>query len=94
MNETNYKTLFDKFLQDVKNTNNQFLDISSDGKYLVVGDSNGFLEFWDIELKSRISRIQAYSESLTALLFTNNEHILITAGHSGQLRTRHPGQIE
>ncbi|MCE7737703.1 MAG: hypothetical protein GPJ54_22620 [Candidatus Heimdallarchaeota archaeon] len=64
------------------NIKTEFLQISSNDRFLAAGDRLGFIEIWDLETYNRICRIRAYSNLMNQMIFAADEGVLITVGES------------
>lgn len=73
-----------KLVQVFHSVNNEtkFLSLSSNEKYLLAADPEGFLEIWDLSTMSRFCRVEAFTVSLTTAFFSNREDVIISSGYS------------
>ena len=62
------------------------MDISADGKYLIVGDEISELTLWDLEEKKMVHRFEAHLGNITQVKFSPKDYQLLTYGDDEMIK--------
>lgn len=65
------------------------IDISSNGKWIAAGYSNGTINVWDLESRQLVKTLESSMHQMDYLLFSPNDKYMVAGGHDIELYPTH-----
>ncbi len=61
------------------------LDFSEDGRFLVSGGAEGYVKFWDIQLKKEFKQIKTHKSQIRKIMWIKKDTEIISGGDDGDI---------